>query len=130
MNESVDRVYLLPKDPRWAFIWWELRDPGACEVVATAGVDLKTAQFCLRLHDITDIIFDGQNSHWHHDIEVHGLTDHWYLQVPASNRVYCVEAAFVWESRFCPLARSNPAYVPHNGPSAHSAERWSNISLL
>jgi hypothetical protein len=91
---------------------------------------MSDARLYLRVHDITNIIFDGHNSHSQFDVEVSGASGHWYLRIPESGRVYCVEVGFkAGGLSFIPAARSNPLWLPRDGPSGSSEEHWSTIKL-
>jgi len=84
----------------------------------------------LRIHDITHIIFQGNNSHSYFDVEITGKTDHWYLNIPVCNRNYCAEIGIkTGQGGFLPLARSNPIYVPRDCPSDSPAQSRSRIVL-
>jgi hypothetical protein len=126
-----DRVYFLLKDPHWTFLWWELSPETVRRVVEEEmGGDASQAQLWLRIHDVTDILFNGENSHSYFDVEVRGVTDHWYLHLAAAGRVYCAEVGFKTAGqRFHPAARSKPVFLPREGPSDCRDERWSDISL-
>ena len=126
---AIDRVYFLLKDPHWIFVWWEISPGTAKGIEGKMERGASQAQLCLRIHDITDVLFDGHNSHSYFDIDVRGVTDHWYLHIPVSARVYCAEVGFNTGSRFFPAARSNPVFLPRDHPSDSVDERWSNISF-
>src|SRR5438045_8528896 len=111
-----DRIYFLLKDTHWTFIWWEIAEQTLDQFLhqrATTGSNLSCregglseARLILRVHDVTDIIFDGYNSHSFFDTEVTGNTGHWYLYIPVSNRNYCVEFGLQKNAEFCPVIRS------------------------
>lgn len=119
-----DRVYFLAKDPHWTFIWWCI----APETLERTRAQQKS-RLTLRVHDITDIIFDGGNSHYFFDVEVIGDTDHWYLNIWTSNRDYCVEVGLKAGEAFCPMARSNTLCLPPDRPSDCVEERWSTLDI-
>ena len=117
-----NRIYFLVKDPHWTFIWWEM--------TKEMQKQMKKAQLTLRIHDITHIIFDGNNSHSYLDVEVIGETDHWYLHIPVSNRNYCVELGLKEkDGTFYLITRSNTIYLPRDYPSVFSPGEWSTIDL-
>jgi hypothetical protein len=126
-----DRFYFLPKDPHWSFLWWELSPETIYRLGVEMGRDPRHTPFWLRIHDVTDILFDGSNSHGYFDVAVTGYTDHWYLHLPDSNRVYCAEAGFRTEAgRFFPAVRSNALFLPRDRPSDRTDECWSTIGVL
>lgn len=118
-----DRLYLLVKDPRWAFAGWELTAATRERLAREPG------RLILRVHDVTDILFDGGNSHHSFAVEVSGPTDHWYLDLPLPGRVYLAELGFAMAGGgFELLSRSRPAATPRTAPEA-GEERWTTIEV-
>lgn len=118
-----DRVHFLVKDPRWAFVGWELT---AATRNRLGGEPVRPV---LQVHDVTDILFDGTNAHHTFQIEITGSTDHWYLELPVPGRVYLVDLGLVDAAgSFTLLARSRPEATPRVAP-APGEECWSTIRL-
>jgi hypothetical protein len=106
---SDDRVYLLPKDPCWTFVGWDLAAP-------------PDGQLVLRVANLTD----GGGF----DVEVTGDTDHWYLRLPVGGRAWQVRLASRSASgELRPIAESNPLRLPPDGPSGRSDESWSTVPI-
>ena len=125
-----DRIYFLLKDPQWAFIWWQVDWPSAAH--HALGRDLLPSPRCaaLRVHDVTDIIFDGENSHGYVELtESIDRTDHWYFHIRSAGRNYSAEVGIKGEQSWFPIARSNTLFVPRDGPSASRAQNWSAIEI-
>jgi len=60
-------AFLLPKDPGWMFLFWEITPSTYDYVKQNNGHDIfERARAVIRLHDVTDVNFDGSNSraHW------------------------------------------------------------------
>lgn len=115
-NGSKDSVFFLVKDPHWTFVWWEVSQDTLRKISEDLGMVAREAQLFLRIHDVTDIIFDGNNAHSWFDVEITGQTDHWYLHVPVAGRNYCAELVFKARDRLAIAARSNTACLPKDGP--------------
>lgn len=114
-----DRLVLMPRDPYWIFAYWEVT-PATVEKVkeASGGVRLH-----LRLYDVTNIIFNGQNAWKSLDTEVTG--DNWYLNVPDADCTYLAELGyFDRQGNFVPLIRSNAVRTPRDRPSDARDEEW------
>lgn len=127
---DTDRVCFLLKDPHWTFIWWKITRATVEKVKLQSGETMAGAKFALRIYDVTDICFDGENAHCYFDIDVIGETDHWYQYISVSNRTYCVEAGLIGNSgRFRVLARSNRLAMPRDSPSGSEEEKWGTIEL-
>jgi len=126
---GVDRLYLLIKDPHWTFLWWDLQPATVERLKRELGDRDERAGFVLRIHDVTDILFNGFNSHHSFDVPVRDWTDHWYLFIPNAGRNYCAEVGFKVDGCFLPAVRSNTAFLPRECPAAANSERWSTISI-
>src|ERR1700752_746266 len=125
------RIYFLVKDPHWAFVWWTIshRSIEAAVPLCKWG----RPSLVLRVHDITDILFDGNNSHMFFDVVIDGYvnatrvshdTDHWYLPLSVSDRTYCAELALTWgKERSFRIALSTPLSLPRDSPSHDAEER-------
>src|SRR5215211_6436706 len=103
-----DRIYFVLKDPHWSFIWWQ---------VNWAQISSPGARV-IRVHDVTDIIFDGHNSHHYVELNNIDATDHWYFQLPLPARNYCAEIGIKTDTDFSAVVRSNTLFVPRAEPSA------------
>jgi hypothetical protein len=122
------RIYFLVKDPHWTFLWWEI--PRAAVEQVTARHGSIAERMTLRIYDVTHIIFDGSNAHYSFDLDVSMDTDHWYLNIWASDRNYCAEIGFKSaEGVFFPVVRSNTIYLPRDRPSDSTEETWSTITV-
>jgi hypothetical protein len=125
-----NRIYFLVKDPHWTFIWWGITQETMNKMKSVVREE-RMRTFTLRIHDITDICFDGRNSHHYFDIEAKGYTDHYYLEIWKSNRTYCAEIGFKGDGKvFYPIARSNSLHIPRDCPSDSHDEGWAGIDFL
>jgi hypothetical protein len=113
---SEEGIIFLVKDPHWTFLWWDRSASEAWVASRRSEWNAHEPRLCLRIHDVTDILFDGQNSHSFFDVDVVGDTDHWYLRVPVAGRNYCAELGYKVKDRFMMVARSNSISLPKDGP--------------
>lgn len=125
----MDRAYFLLKDTHWTFLWWTLSSETQTRLFTSSSISSRA--YWLRIHDVTDIIFDGANSHYSFDVETFESSDHWYIHLPYAGRVYCAEAGYLSDARqFIPGVRSNPLWMPCDKPfPGDSDPRWSRIEL-
>jgi hypothetical protein len=117
------RVVLLARDPGWLYAYWDLSTEVRERLSARQGA------LALRLHDVTDLEFDGAHSWWKSLHWVPPESSHAYLPAPAAGRAYLVELGLYEEAgedrlapRFLPLVRSDGAHAPEAGPSMISDE--------
>jgi hypothetical protein len=92
---------LLSRDPEWLFCYWDI-DPALRTAARPAG-----SRLTLRLHDVTDIDFDGTNGWSQH---LYPLTEEarwWHVPVPHRGRHYLAEVGYAApDGAFAALARS------------------------
>jgi len=62
----IDRVVILPIDPKFAFTYWEVKEDTLTHFFQMHGYDSKLT---LRIYDVTNIEFDGYNAHEWWDVK-------------------------------------------------------------
>ncbi|MBM5798593.1 MAG: DUF4912 domain-containing protein [Cyanobacteria bacterium K_Offshore_0m_m2_072] len=123
--EAHTHVVFLPRDPQWAYVFWEISSADR-QRAAAAGA----GQLCLRVADVTGLPLGASHPHALQELVVDAQGSEWYLPVPLSDRDYRVElgyrlAAGGWLS----LAHSSVARVPADEPSAVVADVFVPFSL-
>ena len=123
--ESETRVVFLPRDPQWAYVFWEISDTDR-EQAQQAGA----SQLCLRVADVTGLSGGGSHPHTLQEVAVNSHATEWYLPVPLSDRDYRVELGYRkggggWIS----LASSAVARVPALHPSEQIFDQFVPFSL-
>lgn len=119
--------FLLPKDPAWLFLFWEITQSTLDCVKNQYGQDtLEKAQAVIRLHDVTGVtLFDGSNSVRFYDMPVIFEARSWYINVPQSGRVYLAELGYVTQDgQFILISRSNSTSVPPGRVSDVVDDKW------
>ncbi|MGI8934024.1 MAG: DUF4912 domain-containing protein [Phormidesmis sp.] len=107
------RIVLLPRDPKWAYAYWDISNEHKQELRNQGGQRLM-----LRLYDVTDIDQQHQSPHSMHQQECHEMARSWYVEVPVSDRDYTIEIGyFTADDRWLLLTRSAPVRVPPIYPS-------------
>ncbi|MBD1850139.1 DUF4912 domain-containing protein [Leptolyngbya sp. FACHB-711] len=110
---SETRIMLLPRDPQWAYAYWDIPKARKEELRQQGGVRLA-----LRFYDVTDINVEIQRPHSLQQYECDELAREWYLPIPVSDRDYVVEIGYVaFDGRWLMLARSAPVRIPPVYPS-------------
>ena len=119
--------FLLPKDPAWLFLFWEITS-GTWEYIKSQYGEetLRRAHSIIRLHDVTDVaIFDGNNSVCHYDMPVIFEARSWYINAPQSGRAYVADLGFLTEDgRFILITRSNVTQLPPGKVSSIIDDKW------
>jgi len=118
-------VVFLPRDPQWAFVFWELSDNDRRLAMADGA-----SQLVLRVADVTGLGAGAAHQHTMQEVVVNSHATEWYLPVPLSDRDYRVELGYQvsgggWKS----LAFSSVARVPSLHPSEQILDQFVPFSL-
>lgn len=112
-----DKLVLMPVNPNWVHAYWDFSE-------ATLQT-LEKRKVVIRIHDVTYIIFDGQNSHRTFEIYIDPEWKKYYFNVPNTNADYLAEIGYKDENgSFVVMMRSNVCHTPANSPSLSSRQRW------
>lgn len=107
------RIVLMPRDPQWAYTYWDIPNEHKQELRQQGG-----QQLALRLYDVTDISLEYQSPHSIQEYPSDELAREWYLPIPVSDRDYVVDIGYrSADGRWLVLARSAPVHVPPVYPS-------------
>jgi hypothetical protein len=124
--EAETRVVFLPRDPQWAYVFWEIAEADREEAMAEGA-----SQLCLRVADVTGLSGGSVHPHTLQEVVVDSHATEWYLPVPLSDREYRVELGYRkgagggWIS----LAFSSVARVPGLHPSEQILDQFVPFSL-
>lgn len=112
------RIVLLPRDPQWAYAYWDIPNEHREELRARGG-----QQLALRLYDAS-----AEATHSVQEYPADELAREWYLPLPASDRDYAVEIGYrCGDGRWLVLARSAPVHAPPMYPSDWVADRFATV---
>ncbi|WP_424245404.1 hypothetical protein Dip510_000363 [Elusimicrobium posterum] len=122
-------AFLLPKDPNWVFLFWEITGETYEYIKSQNGFDVfDRSKTVVRLHDTTGINFDGYNSNSHTDINIVLSAGSWYIRTPETGRNYTAEVGLLTpEGRFILIARSNNVIVAPGRVSEVVDEKWMTV---
>jgi len=121
------RVVFLPRDPQWAYVFWEI-----AEADRSAALAAGATQLCLRVADVTGLAGGSSHPHTLQEVVVDALATEWYLPVPLSDRDYRVELGFrkaAPAGGWISLAFSSVARVPALHPSEQILDQFIPFSL-
>jgi uncharacterized protein len=107
------RIVILPRDPQWAYAYWDITNEHKDELRRQGG-----QQLALRLFDVTDVDITSQSPHSVQEYGCDEMAREWYLPIPVSDREYLLEIGYrTWDGRWLTLARSASMRVPPVYPS-------------
>ncbi|GAB4531957.1 MAG: DUF4912 domain-containing protein [Pleurocapsa sp.] len=107
------RIVLLPRDPQWAYAYWDIPGEHKEELRRQGG-----QQLALRIYDVTDISIEHQAPHSIQEYLCDEMAREWYLPIPVSDRDYVADIGYrCADGRWLVLARSTSIRVPPVYPS-------------
>lgn len=119
------RLVFLPRDPQWAYVFWDISDESR-KAAAAAGA----RQLCLRVSDVTGLQTGASHPHTLQEVVVDSNATEWYLPVPLSDRDYRVELGYrKTDGGWFSLAFSAVARVPALHPSEQILDQFVPFSL-
>jgi hypothetical protein len=118
------RVVFLPRDPQWAYVFWDISDNDR-QAALTAGA----TQLALRVADVTGLAGGSTHPHTLQEVVVDAHASEWYLPVPLSDRDYRVELGYRSTGGWISLAFSSIARVPALHPSEQILDQFVPFSL-
>ena len=123
---SETRVVFLPRDPQWAYVFWDIAEHDRARAFADGG-----AQLCLRVADVTGLAGGSAHPHTLQEVVVDANASEWYIPVPLSDRDYRVELGFRRSNAggWISLAFSSVARVPALHPSEQILDQFVPFSL-
>ena len=118
--------YLLPKDPAWMFLFWEITQSTFDYLKSQYGAALNAARTIIRLHDVTGVtLFNGTNSVKYYDMPVIFEAKSWYINAPESGRAYIADLGYLTDDgRFILVTRSNATAIPPGKISDVIDDKW------
>ena len=87
------RIVLMPRDPEWAYAYWDIPNELKEELRRQGG-----QQLALRIYDVTDINLDYQSPHSIQEYPCDELAREWYIPIPVSDRDYTIEICLLYTS--------------------------------
>ncbi|MGD1911063.1 MAG: DUF4912 domain-containing protein [Rivularia sp. (in: cyanobacteria)] len=107
------RVVLMPRDPQWAYAYWDISNEHKEDLRRQGG-----QQLALRIYDVTDINLENQSAHSLQEYPCDELAREWYLPIPVSDRDYVIDIGYrCADGRWLTLARSARVHIPPVYPS-------------
>ena len=123
-EEVVTKVVFLPRDPDWAYVFWEIS-----EIDREKAQSLGASKLCLRLYDASGSDGNHLNQGTLREITVDSYSTEWYLPIPLSNRDYKVELGYKYGFNWMSLAFSSISHVPGSNPSEQILDKFVPFNL-
>lgn len=121
---------LLPRDPHWLFIYWEITEKTKDGIRRKHGAEIfKKSRQAIRVYEVTDTAATTTGEEKHFDIPVLVEATSWYINVLESSRTYCCEVGLLTpEGGFISLVRTNAAQLPAGRVSDAADDQWMAVT--
>jgi uncharacterized protein len=117
------RIVLMPRDPQWAYTYWDIPNEHRQELRRQGG-----QQLALRLYDATDMDMGYQVPHNVQEYPCDELAREWYIPIPVSDRDYVIEIGYrCADGRWLTLARSAAVRIPPTYPSDWISDQFMTV---
>ncbi|ABX08015.1 DUF4912 domain-containing protein [Prochlorococcus marinus] len=123
-SKTSTRVVFLPRDPEWAYVFWEIS-----ETDRKSAQEKGASRLCLRLADVTTVKKGAVNPGTLREVIVDSHSTEWYLPIPIGDRDYRVELGYRFGAEWISLAFSSIARVPSLHPSEQILDQFVPFSL-
>ena len=126
LGYAQNRIILQVRDPSWIHAYWEITESSWQRLRREFPSDwARGFKKILRVYDISNIIFTGDNAHRFFDIEITPEANNWYIDTQGPGRSWCVDLGLLFkDGRFITIVRSNTVSTPLAGPSWITDEEW------
>ncbi len=118
------KVVFLPRDPEWAYVFWQIS-----EIDREKAQSLGASKLCLRLYDATGVGEGKLNQGTLREINVDSYSTEWYLPIPLADRDYKVELGYKYGFKWMSLAFSSLSHVPSSHPSEQILDKFVPFNL-
>ncbi|WP_170119369.1 DUF4912 domain-containing protein [Tumebacillus permanentifrigoris] len=117
---GLNRLVAMVKEPRTLFTYWEINESRKHLIQAHFRADWSQLPFCLVVHDITDLHFNGTNAHNTIRIEVNPRAESWYIHGVTPGRRYQIDfCTQTIAGQLFTILRSNIVETPPLPPAHH-----------
>ena len=117
-------VVFLPRDPDWAYVFWQIS-----EADREKAQSLGANKLCLRLFDASGSEGSNLNQGTLREIAVDSYSTEWYLPIPLADRDYKVELGYKYGFNWMSLAFSSISHVPASHPSEQILDKFVPFNL-
>ncbi len=116
---------LLPRDPNWMYVYWEISGNSRENLRREHGRDiLEKSRQVLRVHDMTA----GAVTRYF-DLDIKFEARCWYVNVPEPGRACCCELGLVApDGKFIGIVKTNTVQLPAGRVSDATDEKWMAVT--
>ena len=118
---------LLPRDPHWMFIYWEITDQSKANICKNYGNDVfEKSKQVIRVYEIHG---SSDSSDKYFDIPILIDSKSWYVNVSESGKTYVCEIGLILpDGRFIGIVKTNKITLPPGHVSEVVDEKWMSVT--
>ena len=126
---GVTEAALLPRDPNWMFVYWEITENSKTDFRSRHGEDIfQKGRQVIRVYDVSNVS-GGDPAGRYFDIPVMLEARNWYVNVQEGGRAYCCEIGLVMpDGSFVGLVKTNTVNLPCGRVSEVADENWMAVT--
>lgn len=125
-----DTLFAMVQSPTSIFVYWSISAMKRQMVEHHFRTSWSRLPKKMKIYDVTDIIFQGHNSHRSFEIDLPEMTNNWFLQHLEPDRTYVVDIGTqTFDGSFFTVLRSNPVETPRDAANDHRMQNvvnWKN----
>ncbi|MBB3108589.1 hypothetical protein FHS18_000617 [Paenibacillus phyllosphaerae] len=108
-----DLLQLMARDAHTLYVYWEISNRRRWLAAQHFQTDWHNLPKVLRVYDVTNVYFNGNNANGYFDIETTPESCSWYINGAGAGATYMVDfGTYTWNRQFVPLVRSNFVALP------------------
>jgi len=117
---------LLPRDPYWMFVYWEITENSKKNIMKQVGEDVfEKSRGVIRVYEVDD----KDNIIRSFDIPAIIDAKNWYVNVNECGKSYICEIGLITpDGRFIAIVRTNKVTLPRSGVSDVIDEKWMSVN--
>ncbi|WP_204557208.1 DUF4912 domain-containing protein [Bacillus ectoiniformans] len=113
-----NNLSIILTSPDRLFCQWSIQDWLIAAMNKADAPFINLEVIDLRLYDVTDILFNGENAHHVYHFKLPRQMNRWSIKGLKRNRSYLCELGFITaQQSFFPLLCSHPVHTPYDHPS-------------
>ncbi len=113
---------LLPRDPFWLYIYWEITENSLKNIITSIGYEtFSKSKRVIRIYEVGE----DDNPVSYSDIPVIFEAKNWYINVRECGKTYMCELGILTpDGRFIGIVKTNKVSLPRAGVSEIMDEKW------
>lgn len=117
---------LLPRDPYWMFVYWEVCEKTKNNLISQIGKDtFDKSRSVIRVYEVVE----GDNTGKYFDVPVIMEAKNWYINVSECGKTYLCELGLITpDGKFIGIVKTNKVSLPRSGVSDVIDEKWMSVN--